>query len=784
VSRTALPRAAVAPLFATALGLAVLGTPAHASAAPAEPPVLAAAEDPSGEDEAGDTGRPVRIEVGRFEPRTITPGSLVTVTGTLTNTGETPISDLSLRLQRGAVLTTRADLAADQQDPDPATTVMATFQDVPGELAPGDELPFDYTVPAEELRLTEDGVYPVLLNVNGAVDGLEQRRVGELSTYVVQQPAAPTARTAVAWLWPIVESSHRTASGGFRDDGLAESVSSDGRLDRALSVIERLPGGLTGNGTEVAPALQVALAVDPALVEELQLMAAGPYDVAGEPGTGTEAAADFLERLADAAAVHPVVALPYGDVDADALTGAGLPEVLTRSLPGTPEGTAQDPPNSSRSDDGAAATESTGTTPSTAPETAESSESAGSAILSEALDVQPRTDLAWAPGGSLRPDTVPVLQAGGVQRVVLGAGALTEGEDATGYADPTAAARTTVTTATGPLDVLVADPTLGGIVGSAEQTDGGARMAEQRYLAELAVLSLQAPDGSEQTVLVAPPREVDAGPEGAGSMMADTATIPWLRPATLAEISAGPPTPAGELADLADAPTLDPVGMVDVAEAVTVREDLAGAVVGDDDTALRSYDAAISRAVSTTRRDDPEDFQDVAAALHSTLDRVLDQVTLLAPADGTYSLGSSDAPLVLTVRNDLPMTVEVRLDVRTRGSRGLSIGDIGTQTLAPGQRSTLQVPTEVRQAGGFSVRAQLTTPGGRPLGDEIALQVKSTVYGSISLIITIGAAALLGLLFLRRLVNFVLRRRRATADVAAGGPEGASLQPPPNRSPV
>jgi Family of unknown function (DUF6049) len=160
-------------------------------------------------------------------------------------------------------------------------------------------------------------------------------------------------------------------------------------------------------------------------------------------------------------------------------------------------------------------------------------------------------------------------------------------------------------------------------------------------------------------------------------------------------------------------------------------------------------------------------------------------VTLLAPADGTYSLGSSQAPLVLTVRNDLPMTVQVLLDVRTRGSRGLSIRDIGPQTLAPGERSTLKVPTEVRQAGGFAVRAQLTTPAGGPLGDQISLQVKSTAYGPISLIITVGAAALLGLLFLRRLINFVLRRRRAAADAAAPdtAPEGA-LQSPPNRSPV
>jgi hypothetical protein len=764
MTRTALMRAAVAPVFATALGVAALGVPsAPASASP--PAVLAAPGTTSVADEATDAEQPVRIEVGRFEPRTITPGSLVTITGTLTNTGPSAITDLRVRLQRGQVLTTREDLAADQRDPDPGTTVVLPFQPVPGPLAPGGAVAFSYTLPSEELRLTEDGVYPTLLNINGAVGGVD-KRIGELSTYVVQQPTVPTARTAVAWLWPLAEPSHRTASGTFRDDGLAQSVADGGRLDRALAVIERLPGGPAGSGTDPAPMSQVTLAVDPALVEELQLMAAGPYEVGGRPGKGTQAAASFLERLAAVAATHPVVALSYGDVDADALTGAGLPDVLTRSLPGTPRGTAQDPPGNAPAE--------------------EAGKGAGAAILAGALDVDPRTDLAWPAGGTLRPDTVPTLRAGGMDQVVLSASGLTHGDDAVGLSDPTATARTTVPTPTGPLDTLVADTTLGGVVGSAEQARGGARMAEQRYLAELAVLSTQAPAGTEQTVLVAPPRQVEAGPEGAGAMMADTASLPWLRPANLTDLSSSIGSPAGDLTDPVDTPALDASGMADVAAGSAIRDELAEAVVGDADTALRSYDAAISRAASATRRGDPQEFRAVAGALLSTLHRLRGQVTLLAPADGTYSLGSSDAPLVLTVRNGLPMTVRVLLDVQTRGSRGLSIGNIGPQTLAPGQRSTLQVPTEVRQAGGFAVRARLTTPAGSPLGDEISMQVKSTAYGSISLIITVGAAALLGLLFLRRLVNFVLRRRRRSADAGppATAPEGAALQPPANRSPV
>jgi hypothetical protein len=309
-------------------------------------------------------------------------------------------------------------------------------------------------------------------------------------------------------------------------------------------------------------------------------------------------------------------------------------------------------------------------------------------------------------------------------------------------------------------------------------------MAEQRYLAELAALDLQAPAGAPQTVLVAPGRTVEAGPDGAGAMMADTASLTWLRPGTVAGLADGPAAAAGELVDPADALRLDAEGMRDLLSAVALRNDLAGAVVGNADTALAEHDAAIARATSASWRADPEGFRRATVDLRTSIDRLRGRVSLLAPAAGTYSLASSDAPLVLTVHNDLPFAVQVLLEVRTRGNRGLSIGDIGTTTLVPGERTTLQVPTEARQSGGFAVTAELTTPSGGLLGDPVQMQVKSTAYGSISLLITFGAAALLALLFLRRLVRFVLRRRRAAAaGPDAGAPAAAGAQPP-TRSPV
>ena len=733
------------------------------------PAAAAAPEDPA--DTADETA--VSVQLTRLDPRTLVPGAPVTVAGELTNTGTETLTDLDVRLQRGGPLATRAALQDVAEDPDPVAAVATPFQDVADELRPRDSVSFTLTTTTDALAIGQDGVYPVLLNLNGVGSDGERRRVGELTTYLVQPPVLPATPTGVAWLWPLVERTHRDASGTFVDDELTREVATGGRLDRALASLERLPETVPAEGGEPAPVVPVTLAVDPALVEELQVMAAGPYAVAGDGdgGSGTDEAVAFLGRLRAVAADHPVVALPYGDVDADALTATGLSQVVTRSLPGSPEGTAQDDP---------------GATP--APP-AEAGGATGAAILREVLGVEARTDLAWAVGGSLRPETLDVLTDGGIEEVVLAPGGLTDGAAALGLAGP-AAARTTLPTDDGPVDALVADSTLSDLAGAAAQAPGGTRAAEQRHLAELALLTPQAggaPGG--QTVLVAPPREVDADPAAVSAMMAAAAQLPWLRPATVAQLGDGPVTDTGGLVPPSGPGGLEPAGLADVAAAVDVREDLAGAVVGDADAVLAPWDAAIARTGSAAWRDDPEAFAAAAADLRTTTAQLLERVTLLAPAEGTYSLASRDAPLVLTVLNDLPFALGVRLEVQSRGN-ALSVGDISDRVLGPQQRTTLQVPTEVRQSGRFSVAATLTTPDGVPLGEPVRLQVQSTAYGSISVIITIGAAALLGLLFLRRLVRFLLRRRRGTPgdgdDDLPGGPapEGAAVPLPPTRSPV
>jgi hypothetical protein len=251
----------------------------------------------------------------------------------------------------------------------------------------------------------------------------------------------------------------------------------------------------------------------------------------------------------------------------------------------------------------------------------------------------------------------------------------------------------------------------------------------------------------------------------------------------LDQLAAGPEVDAGDLADVDPAATHLPVeGVEEIARSAAVRDDFAGAVTGEPATVLAGYDAAIARAASAEWRGHEAAFTAAVGDLEQTLGRLRDQVTLVAPVNGTYSLASGDAPLVLTVQNDLPFAVDVRLVLEARGKVGLTTEDIGVQTLEPLSRTTLQVPAHVQQSGGFAVTARLTTPDGGPLGDPVQMQVKSTAYGTLTLAITIGAAALLALLFLRRGVRFLLRRRRgATAEEP---PVDGIAGVPPTRSPV
>lgn len=683
--------------------------------------------------------RPVTIVIAEISPKVSGPGTEIEVRGVLVNTTGVPITDLTVRLQRGPVLQSRSDLADYDSDPVEVNDSSTAFVNLPGSLAGSGVLPFTYTTTPEALRLTASGSYPLLVNVNGSPGSEPASRVGEKVVLLPHLAAPPTAATELSWLWPLVAPPERTSLGVFTGTSLATSVSPGGRLDRALSIIETGPGAAGASPGTVSPA--VTLAVDPELLEAVQVLASGDYQliVGGQQQTSTIGrleAANWLIRLRALAVTHPVVALPYGDPDLATLISRGQGPAIERLLP-----------NGSSGD-----------------------------LVTEILGVAPVTSIAWPPEGAAgSPEVLDVLADNGVTQVVADDLLTFEAPADAGAYD----AVSTIETGSGPLTALVADHALTGMVGRDISADGARALTEQRFLAELVAASVEA-QGRTRYLLIAPKRDFD--PDTAAALMNAAADKPWLGRALATELDSvvAEPTPRVPLSTTPPS-AIPSTQLSQLLGAMRARDDFASAL-DEPDAALLPLDRALARA-ATVNRPAAADLQfaivlDAVAAVTA----LRATVGLVPPANGTYSLASADAPLVLTVFNDNPFPVEVIVALAPRGAPGVRTTDV-VQVVPALTRTTIPVQADVQRSGSFTVIATVTTPAGSTLGTPIQLRVQSTVYGPVALAITFGAAALLALLFARRSVAYWKRRRAADSRAATGAsqfPVPAQAKPAPD----
>ena len=152
-----------------------------------------------------------------------------------------------------------------------------------------------------------------------------------------------------------------------------------------------------------------------------------------------------------------------------------------------------------------------------------------------------------------------------------------------------------------------------------------------------------------------------------------------------------------------------------------------------------------------------------AAASARRIAELRGTVRVLEPPS-PYALGTSDAPLLVTIGNGLPFTVRVRLEIAS--TSGLRVAPIEMQQVPPLGRRQARVSAQVTRSGQFTVQAAVRSPDGELLGPPSRLRVRSTAYGTITVWLTASAGVLLVVLAVRR----VLRRVR--------------IEPPPHTGPI
>ncbi|HEX4704679.1 MAG TPA: DUF6049 family protein [Pseudonocardiaceae bacterium] len=730
-------RLAVALLVA---GLAVLLTslaPA-AIAAPNPPPVP-----------TGPTANTwVRLTVTSQQPRVVTAtDTSVTVTATVSNVSDRRIRLLTARLQVGDAVTSGTALRSALSPTANYIHGNTVFTPKKDTLEPGASVSFTVTANlqgTDSLQVTRPGVYPLMVNVQGVPDFGAGARLAAatvllpvLSTPSGGAPAPGGAPSGLTMLWPLIDQQPRvvgTTSGQvvLSDDTLAASLGSGGRLFGLLDAVRRVSAD--------SPALLSALcfAVDPDLLATVRDMAGG-YRVAtgggtSQPGQGAAAAGLWLTTLKGLAANHCVLALPYADADLAALAHAGGTDLMQLAIT-----------------DGATEAKNLG----------------GTTI----------TDVAWPADNTLDTRTLTDLAGLGVHNVLLNPASLTQ--PATGPAPVagfTGGNRPTVL----PIDpVVTAELAARTDEPNVDQADISAQDGMAAIVYQTAFHG-----AAGQPLLVAPPRrwapsatEAQAFLRCAATVLAEHyATATALSDAVTAPQTSGPVTlnytPQESVAEVAH-PVVTSAVQSDAAQ----RDVLAA--MGRDHTAPNAVQPAalidplrteLLRVVSSAWRDGRTSGASAALGVAgSAFDALRQQVTVVQ-SGLPILLGSRDSRLPVTVTNNLSVDIAVRVDVT--GDPGLPSS--GAEDLIPAHASiTVFIQTKVTRTGRFSVFATVSTPGGvTELGQQARLELTSTAYGTIIVIVTAIAFGLLVLLSGRR----IYRRIRAARGTAPAPPPDATTE--------
>src|SRR5207253_8842186 len=169
---------------------------------------------------------------------------------------------------------------------------------------------------------------------------------------------------------------------------------------------------------------------------------------------------------------------------------------------------------------------------------------------------------------------------------------------------------------------------------------GGPRLAEQRYLAELAMITAEQP-AVARTLVVAPPRRWSPAPGYAAAVLADTGRLSWLTAvsadtavATTTPVDRGPLVyPAG--ASKAELPASDVRLIGEVQALVTdFRTVLTNA---DANRLLSVYSDALRRAGSSAWRGDPRAGLAYVLALRGEIRRLRGKASIAQPSRGVYT---------------------------------------------------------------------------------------------------------------------------------------------------
>ncbi|MGP4018634.1 DUF6049 family protein [Saccharopolyspora sp. 5N708] len=699
---------------------------------------------------AAQGGTPTQLDVIKITPSVVDggapPGELV-VTARLTNTSDNEINDIEARIQRGNPTTTEPAVQRALRDDSPTVTE-PSFSAVADHLAPGQQIPVELRIPLtgpNSLQISQPGVYPLLININGAPTIGGRARIAEARFLLPvlatpggapTRPAQPTKTSLIVPLvdYPRLEREAIPGTGAVLvDDQLSTSLAPGGRLyELVQAVIDGAgPGSRLGNA--------LCFAIDPDLLITVSAMRGG-YQVRQPNGSlvegiGTGAANLWLTKLREATAGRCVIALPYADADIVAVSRAenGLPDVIDGALRGAdllraPEILGVDPRPVLWPIEGALDEPAAGALP----------------RISTAL-LEPRS--LQLPAGSLSPVRVRGHDLAAVPIDPLLTSALDPLHDTPQKVTALSPAQNGLLSAQNTLGALVFRATQGNIAGATS------------VLAPPRRWNLRGDD--VRSLLDGMRQLADAG-------IIEPTPLPEPDPATLPEADLSYPVDTGS-AEI-PRPLVDQLRDQNfkVGDLYVSSQTERSSPVDPGRVTTPLFNGLL-HGVSSAWRGSPEAARQWVERATGVINEVLGKVRL-EEFPGAKTRISSDSPIPITVVNDLPITISVVLHIPRVPGVEVRNDFGGTLTVPANARRQFLLETTAQGAGTFAIDVTATTQRGTQFGTTERLQIYSTNYGALIPILTAIAAALLVLMSGRRILRrFRARRQRAAASAESTG---------------
>ncbi|MGA1145483.1 MAG: DUF6049 family protein [Candidatus Nanopelagicales bacterium] len=669
---------------------------------------------------------PIGVFIDRLTPVVPAPDANLRVDGRIVNDSGDVMSDVSVRLRLSSrPITARSQIdavtgaALRTEDTEPTDVIIdATESDITETLPPRGQATFSIRIPLAELPLPGNGVYAIGVEVLGERSGdseLDDRQ-GMVRTFLPWFPD-PVEPVQLVWLWPLADWPAREANGVFLNDRTPQAVSPGGRLTTLVESASLQPRS-------------VSWIADPALLQAVQDMTdgyqvqRGGSAVVGDRGGAARAWLESLQSALDAsrlpATTNPTLrVIPYADVDAVALTRAGMDTDVVRAI------------------------------------------TQAAPIAATAIGQQVIGGLYWAPFGRLDKETADLLASAGVRTVILSGRAL-RAQNAYAGANT---GRAVINTSFGALQAVLREPRMSALLTEPQASRSQSILVRQTFLAESAVLAGTIPADAPSRAIVVGPDDIrwDPSPAVVNSLLRATLSAPWLQPLSMGEFLESPVNPLRRDRGAYGSKALESELTADyLAEVRSVGRELASftSVLDNPIGVSDSFASALLRTESSAWRSEPQTGSELLETVRSQLTGQIDQVNVLS--DGTVTFSGEIGRVPITIENSLDRAVTVGVELRASPSIRLESAPLSNITVEPGRKVSVDIEARVVGSNALPVRVQLLTPDGLEFGTPARIELASTAYAR-------AAAWVVAIAFVAIVVFVVVGVTRRIAVARRGG---------------